>query len=74
MNIGGFSGAPTGFVFGDNAYDLKTFYNGIFADPPSGQSEASPVVGWRWTAEGERMYNGIKAFHDAMTKAGIHQL
>jgi enterochelin esterase-like enzyme len=72
--IGGFSGAPTGFVFGGYAYDPKTFYNGIFADPSAFNQKVRLLWVGVGTAEGERMYNGVKAFHEAMTAAGIHHV
>jgi enterochelin esterase-like enzyme len=72
--IGGFSGAPAGFVFGGDAYDAKTFYGGIFADPEAFNARVRLLWVGVGSAEGERMYNGVKGFADTMTKAGIHHV
>ncbi len=66
--IGGFSGAGGGF--GGAAFDPKAAHNGVMADA----SEFNKKVRLLWlgigTAEG-RMYDGIKNYHEALTKAGI---
>jgi enterochelin esterase family protein len=69
--IGGFSGAGTGFIFGDNKFDQKTAFNGVFANP----AEFNKRVRLLWlgvgTAEPERMHSGIVALRDALTQAGV---
>jgi enterochelin esterase-like enzyme len=66
--LGGFSGAGGGF--GGAAFDPKTAHGGVMANA----DEFNKKVRLLWlgigTAEG-RMYEGIKSFHEALTKAGI---
>ncbi|HZZ80654.1 MAG TPA: alpha/beta hydrolase-fold protein, partial [Gemmataceae bacterium] len=66
--IGGFSGAGGGF--GGAPFDPKTAHNGVMADA----AEFNKKIHLLWlgigTAEG-RMYEGIKNYHEALTKAGI---
>ncbi len=69
--IGGFSGAATGFVFGNNTFDQKTAFNGVFADPAAFNKKVHLLWLGVGTAEPERMHTGITAFHDALEKAGI---
>jgi enterochelin esterase family protein len=70
--IGGFSGAPAGFVFGGNQYDVKTFYGGVFADPTAFNARVHLLWIGVGSAEQERMYKGVEAFVSAMKKEGIH--
>jgi enterochelin esterase-like enzyme len=67
--IGGFSGAGRGF--GGAPVDLKTAHHGVMADA----DEFNKKVHLLWlgvgTAEGQRMYDGIKGYHEALDKAGI---
>ena len=67
--IGGFSGAGGGF--GGAPFDPKTAHNGVMADA----DEFNKKVHLLWlgigTAEPERMYDGIKSYHEALEKAGI---
>lgn len=69
--IGGFSGAATGFVFGNNTFDQKTAFNGVFADPDAFNKKVHLLWLGVGTAEPERMHTGIVAFHEALQKAGI---
>jgi enterochelin esterase family protein len=69
--IGGFSGAGTGFVSGNNTFDPKTSFNGAFADPAAFNKKVHLVWLGVGTAEPERMHTGIVAFHEALVKAGI---
>ena len=66
--LGGFSGAGGGF--GGATFDSKTAHGGVMANA----DEFNKKVRLLWlgigTAEG-RMYEGIKNFHEALTKAGI---
>ena len=67
--IGGFSGAGGGF--GGVPFDPKTAHDGVMADA----GEFNKKVRLLWlgigTAEGQRMYDGIKGYHEALEKAGI---
>jgi enterochelin esterase-like enzyme len=67
--LGGFSGGGGGF--GGAPFDPKTAHNGVMADA----NEFNRKVHLLWlgigTAEGERMYNSVKNYHEALTKAGI---
>ena len=67
--IGGFSGAGGGF--GGVPFDPKTAHNGVMADA----AEFNRKVRLLWlgigTAEPKRMYDGVKAYHEALEKAGI---
>lgn len=69
--IGGFSGAGTGFVFGNNSFDQKTAFNGVFADAAAFNKKVNLLWLGVGTAEPERMHTGIVAFHEALVKAGI---
>jgi enterochelin esterase-like enzyme len=66
--LGGFSGGGGGF--GGAPFDPKTAHGGVMANA----DEFNKKVRLLWlgigTAEG-RMYEGIKSFHEALTKAGI---
>jgi enterochelin esterase-like enzyme len=64
--IGGFSGA--GFMQGG---DVKQMYNGAWADPAAFNQKVKLVYLSIGTAEPERMYTGVKGFHEALEKAGI---
>ena len=67
--IGGFSGAGGGF--GGVPFDPKTAHNGVMADA----AEFNRKVRLLWmgigTAEPKRMYDSVKAYHEALEKAGI---
>ncbi|HZV03827.1 MAG TPA: alpha/beta hydrolase-fold protein [Gemmataceae bacterium] len=67
--IGGFSGGGGGF--GGTPFDPKTAHNGVMAD--AGEFNRKVRLLWLGigTAEGERMYNSIKNYHEALEKAGI---
>jgi enterochelin esterase family protein len=69
--IGGLSGAGTGFVSGNNTFDAKTAFNGVFADPAAFNKKVHLLWLGVGTAEPERMHTGIIAFHEALVKAGI---
>jgi enterochelin esterase-like enzyme len=65
--IGGFSGAgmmPAGS-------DIKTLYNGVFADPQAFNNKVKLVYVSTGLKEPVGMYNTAKNFHDALDKAGI---
>jgi enterochelin esterase-like enzyme len=67
--IGGFSGGGGGF--GGVAFDPKTAHGGVMADA----DEFNKKVRLLWlgigTAEPQRMYEGVKNYHEALEKAGI---
>lgn len=65
--IGGFSG--TGRLSADS--DLKTVFNGAFADPKAFNSRVKLVWIGIGTAEPENMYKGVKGFHETLEKIGI---
>jgi enterochelin esterase family protein len=69
--IGGFSGAGTGFIFGDNKFDQKNAFNGVFANPADFNKRVRLLWLGIGTAEPEKMHAGIVALHDALVQAGI---
>lgn len=69
--VGGFSGAPVGFVFGGNAIDLKTAFGGAMSDAAAFNKRVQLLWLGVGTAEAERMHAGIEAFHAALDNAGI---
>jgi enterochelin esterase family protein len=68
--IGGFSGAG----FRQQGSDIKQMYNGVWADAESFNKKVKLVYLSIGTAEPERMYTGIKTFHDELDKAGIKHI
>jgi enterochelin esterase-like enzyme len=64
--IGGFSGA--GFRQGG---EIKDMYNGAWADAAAFNNKVKLVYISIGTTEPERMYTGVKSFHEALDKAGI---
>jgi enterochelin esterase-like enzyme len=66
--LGGFSGAGGGF--GGAAFDPKTAHNGVMADSDAFNKKVRLVGLGIGTDEG-RMYEGIKNYHEALTKSGI---
>ncbi len=67
-HIGGFSGA--GGLTG-RALDPKVDFNGVFADPKAFASKVRLLWLGIGTAEPERMREGIRSLHKALTDAGI---
>ena len=67
-HIGGFSGAGG---LGGRAFDPKTDFNGAFADPKAFAKKVRLLWLGIGTAEPERMREGIRGFHKALTDAGI---
>ena len=67
--LGGFSGGGGGF--GGVPFDSKTAHGGVMADT----DEFNKKVNLLWlgigTAEPQRMYEGIRQYHEALQKAGI---
>ena len=70
-HIGGFSGAGG---LGGRALDPKTDFNGAFADPKAFARKVKLLWLGIGTAEPERMRDGIRAFHKALTDAGIEHV
>ncbi len=72
--IGGFSGAAGPLVLGGQKLDVKTAYNGAFADA----SVFAKKVRLLWlgvgTQEPERMREGIRGLHASLTEAGIQHV
>jgi enterochelin esterase-like enzyme len=68
--IGGFSGA--GFL--QQGADIRQMYNGAWTDAAAFNQKVKLVYISIGTTEPERMYTGVKGFHEALEKAGIkHQ-
>ncbi|HEY2155135.1 MAG TPA: alpha/beta hydrolase-fold protein, partial [Isosphaeraceae bacterium] len=67
--IGGFSGGGGGF--GGAGFDPKTAHGGVMAD--AGEFNKKVKVLWLGigTTEPQRMYEGVKNYHEALEKAGI---
>ncbi len=65
--IGGFSGA----AFLQAGTDIREMYNGGWADAAAFNQKVKLVYMSIGTAEPERMYTGVKGFHEALEKAGI---
>ena len=65
--VGGFSGAgmmPAGS-------DIKTLYNGVWANPEEFNNKVKLMYVSTGLQEPVGMYNTVKNFHDALDKAGI---
>lgn len=67
--IGGFSGAGGGF--GGGAFDPKTAHGGVLADAEAFNRKMRVLFLSIGTAEGERFYNSVKGYRDALEQAGI---
>jgi enterochelin esterase-like enzyme len=67
--LGGFSGGGGGF--GGGAFDPKTAHGGVMADPDAFNKKMSLIWLGIGTTEPERMYQGIKTYHEALDQAGI---
>ena len=67
--IGGFSGAGGGF--GGGTFDPKTSHNGVMADAEAFNKKVHLLWLGIGTAEGERFYNSVKSYRDALEKSGI---
>jgi enterochelin esterase family protein len=68
--IGGFSGA----AFMPPGSDIKQMYNGVWADAAAFNKKTKLMYISIGTAEPERMYKGVKGFHEALDKAGIKHI
>lgn len=65
--IGGFSGA----AFLQPGTTVSKMFNGVWADAPAFNKKVKLVYLSIGTAEPERMYSGVKTFHQALENAGI---
>jgi enterochelin esterase-like enzyme len=68
-SIGGFSGAGGGF--GGTPFDTKTAFNGVMADPEAFNRRMHVLFLSIGTAEGQRLQESVRGFHDALAKAGV---
>jgi enterochelin esterase family protein len=68
--VGGFSGAS----FLQPGTDLTQMYNGVWADAAAFNQKVKVLYISIGTAEPERMYTGVKNFHEALDKAGIKHI
>jgi enterochelin esterase family protein len=65
--IGGFSGAG----FRQAGSDIREMYNGVWADAAAFNKKVKLLYISIGTKEPERMYTGVKSFHEALEGAGI---
>jgi enterochelin esterase-like enzyme len=70
--LGGFSGGGGGF--GGVPFDPKTAHGGVMADADEFNGKMRLLWLGIGTAEPERMYAGIKGYHEALEKAGIRHV
>jgi enterochelin esterase family protein len=71
-HIGGFSGI--GGMMDDRKFDLKTDFNGAFADPAAFAKKVHLLYFGVGTAEPERFVGRIRNLHTAMTEAGVQHV
>jgi len=67
--IGGFSGAGGGF--GGAPFDPQTTNGGVFANAAEFNRRVPVLFLSIGTVEPQRMMDGVRAYHDGLTKAGI---
>jgi enterochelin esterase-like enzyme len=72
--IGGFSGGLGRMMFSDQELDITTVYDGVFADPAAFAEKVHLLWLGIGTAEPERMLEGIRGLHAALTEAGIEHV
>ncbi|HUQ11939.1 MAG TPA: alpha/beta hydrolase-fold protein [Steroidobacteraceae bacterium] len=68
-HIGGFSGI--GGMMEDRKFDLKTDFNGAFADPAAFAKKVHLLYFGVGTAEPERFQGRIRSLHTALDEAGV---
>ena len=73
-HIGGFSGAMGLLSRGDQKPEVKTAYGGVFADPAAFAKKVHLLWLGVGTEEPERMREGIRRLHAALTEAGIQHV
>ena len=71
-HIGGFSGI--GGMLDDRKWDLKTDFNGLFADPAAFAKKVHLLYFGVGTAEPERFTARIRSLHTALTEAGVQHV
>lgn len=71
-HIGGFSGI--GGMMEDRKYDLKTDFNGTFADPAAFAKKVHLLYFGVGTAEPERFVARIRALHTALAESGVEHV
>ncbi len=71
-HIGGFSGA--GGLLEDRKPDMKTDYNGAFADPAAFAKKVHLLYLGVGTAEPERFLTRIRGLHTSLTEAGVQHV
>jgi len=71
-HIGGFSGI--GGMLEDRKLDLKTDFNGVFADPAAFAKKVHLLYFGVGTAEPERFRTRIQGLHTALTEAGVEHV
>lgn len=72
-HIGGFSGAM-GLLSRGEQPDVKTAYDGVFADPAAFAKKVKLLWLGVGSEEPERMREGIRSLHGALTDAGIQHV
>jgi enterochelin esterase-like enzyme len=72
--IGGFSGAAGPLMRGDGKLDLKTDFNGVFADPAAFKKKVRLLWVGVGTEEPERMRAGLQRLHASLKDAGIEHV
>jgi enterochelin esterase-like enzyme len=73
-HIGGFSGGLGRLMLGDQELDIKTVYDGVFADPHVFGEKVHLLWLGVGTEEPERMREGIRGLHRSLTEAGIEHV
>jgi enterochelin esterase-like enzyme len=73
-HIGGFSGAAGPLLSPNGKFDLKTAYNGVFADPAAFAKKVHVLWLGVGSAEPERMRDGIRSLHTALNDAKIEHV
>jgi enterochelin esterase-like enzyme len=71
--IGAFSGAMR-LAVGDEKFDAKTVYGGVFADPPAFARKVRVLWLGVGTEEPDRMREGIRRLHASLKDAGIEHV
>jgi enterochelin esterase-like enzyme len=72
--IGGFSGADASLVLNGQNLDIKTSYNGVFADPAAFAKKVHLLWLGVGTVEPENMRAGIQRLHKSLVEANIQHI
>ena len=73
-HIGGFSGGLGRMMFGDQELDIRTVYDGVFADPAAFAKKVHLLWLGIGTDEPARMLEGIRGLHASLIDAGIEHV